>query len=183
MISNENSEDNKYFKGTLKMIILERDHPDISKVLELYYSSFPKNELLDFNLFYYSNLKGDVISFYDNDIFVGFASLLSKGNISNILYFAIESNLRGKGYGTQSLIQICHYFKNNRIILDVEDPFECNNEKEREKRLKRIYFYNRGGFKLTNIKYEWANENYVIMINNSGEISEKEFWEFWKARK
>ena len=46
MISNENSEDNKYFKGTLKMIILERDHPDISKVLELYYSSFPKNELL-----------------------------------------------------------------------------------------------------------------------------------------
>ena len=48
MISNENSEDNKYFKGTLKMIILERDHPDISKVLELYYSSFPKNELIIF---------------------------------------------------------------------------------------------------------------------------------------
>ena len=182
MFSNDYQEENKFFKGTLKMNILDRNSPDINYVLELYYSSFPKNELMDFNVFYSSHLKGDVISFYDNDKFVGFASLLSKNDISHILYFAVEPNLRGKGYGTQSLIQICNYFKNNRIILDVEDPFECNNEKEREKRLKRIYFYKRAGFKLTNIRYIWGNEYYIIMINNTGDISEKEFWEFWKSR-
>ena len=99
------------------------------------------------------------------------------------MYFAIEPNLRGKGYGTQSLKQIYEYYKQNRIILDVEDPFECNNELEREKRLKRIYFYERAGFKTTNIKYEWGNEFYVIMINKTGDLSKKEFWEFWKLRK
>ena len=139
--------------------------------------------IIDFNAFYSPRFKSDVISIYDNNQFVGFAVILTKNNISNIMYFAIEPNLRGKGYGTQSLKQISEYYKNNKIILDVEDPFECNNEREREKRLKRIYFYTRAGFKLTNIKYVWANEFYVIMINKNADLSEKEFWEFWKLRK
>ena len=139
--------------------------------------------IIDFNAFYSPRFKSDVISIYDNNQFVGFAVILTKNNISNIMYFAIEPNLRGKGYGTQSLKQISEYYKNNKIILDVEDPFECNNEREREKRLKRIYFYTRAGFKLTYIKYEWANEFYVIMINKNADLSEKEFWEFWKLRK
>ena len=139
--------------------------------------------IIDFNAFYSPRFKSDVISIYDNNQFVGFAVILTKNNISNIMYFAIEPNLRGKGYGTQSLKQISEYYKNNKIILDVEDPFECNNEREREKRLKRIYFYTRAGFKLTNIKYEWGNEFYVIMINKNADLSEKEFWEFWKLRK
>ena len=183
MFQNDKSEEPKFYNGKLKMNILDKNHPDINKVLLLYYSAFPKNELIDFNAFYSPRFKSDVISIYDNNQFVGFAVILTKNNISNIMYFAIEPNLRGKGYGTQSLKQISEYYKNNKIILDVEDPFECNNEREREKRLKRIYFYTRAGFKLTNIKYEWANEFYVIMINKNADLSEKEFWEFWKLRK
>ena len=183
MFHNDNLDGNKYFNGTLKLNILDKNHVDINNVLQLYYSSFPKNELMDFNIFFSSYLKGDVLSFYDNNHFVGFAAILSKENISNILYFAIEPNLRGKGYGTQCLKQICDYFKNNKIVLDVEDAFECNNEIEREKRLKRISFYLKAGFKLTTIRYKWENEYYVIMINSSADISKEEFWEFWKLRK
>ena len=183
MFQNDKSEEPKFYNGKLKMNILDKNHPDINKVLLLYYSAFPKNELIDFNAFYSPRFKSDVISIYDNNQFVGFAVILTRNNISNIMYFAIEPNLRGKGYGTQSLKQISEYYKNNKIILDVEDPFECNNEREREKRLKRIYFYTRAGFKLTNIKYEWGNEFYVIMINKNADLSEKEFWEFWKLRK
>ena len=178
----DNQEKNKYFSNLLEMKKLDRNHPDLKKVLNLYLLSFPKNELMNFNIFYSNHIKGDVISFYDNNNFIGFAALLSKGNISHILYFAIEPTLRGKGYGTQSLKQICNYFKNYKIILDVEDPFECNNEREREKRLKRILFYTRVGFKLTTIRYRWSNEDYVIMISNSDYISENEFWDFWNSR-
>ena len=183
MFQNDKSDEQKFFNGTLKMNILDKNHPDINKVLLLYYSAFPKNELIDFNAFYSPNFKCDVISIYDNNQFVGFAVILTNNNISNIMYFAIEPNFRGKGYGTQALKQICEHYKHNRIILDVEDPFECNNELERDKRLKRIYFYERAGFKTTNIKYEWGNEFYVIMINKTGDLSKKEFWEFWKLRK
>ena len=73
-------------------------------------------------------------------------------------------------------------YGNFKIILDVEDPFECNNEFEREKRLKRILFYKRVGFELTTIRYKWSDEYYVIMISNSDDISEDEFWDFWKTR-
>ena len=183
MFTDEKMREKKYINKTLEMKLLDRNHPDINKVLELYYSAFPRNELVNFSAFFTSQLKGDVISFYDNNQFVGFAAIIVRNNIANILYFAIEANLRGKGYGTQSLIQITNYYKNNKIILDVEDPFECNNEGEREIRLKRIHFYRRAGFKLTNIKYKWSDEFYVIMINNTSDITEKEFWEFWKFRK
>ena len=183
MHSCESSEQNKYFTNRLTIKKLDQKHPDINKVLYLYQISFPENELINFNVFFSSQIKGDVLSFYDNNIFVGFAALMSKDNTSNILYFAIEPSLRGKGYGTQSLKQICEYFGSNKIILDVEDPFECNNEREREKRLKRIQFYIKAGFKLTNIKYKWSDEYYVIMVINSVNLTEKEFWEFWKIRR
>lgn len=183
MHSFESSEQSEYFTNRLIIKKLDQKHPDINKVLYLYQISFPENELMNFNVFFSSQIKGDVLSFYDNNIFVGFAALMNKDNISNILYFAIEPSLRGKGYGTQSLKQICEYFGNNKIILDVEDPFECNNEREREKRLKRIQFYIKAGFKLTNIKYKWSDEYYVIMVINSVNLTEKEFWEFWKIRR
>ena len=176
-------EKKKFFSNTLEMRRIERYEPDFNKVLNLYNLSFPKNELMNFNVFYTSHLKGDVIAFYDNNKFIGFAALLSNDNISNILYFAIEPTLRGKGYGTQALKQICQYFNKNKIILDVEDAFECNNEREREKRLKRILFYTRVGFKLTNIRYNWNGEYYVIMMINSDNLPEKDFWDFWKSRK
>ena len=178
----DSQEKDKYFSNLLEMKKLDRNHPDLQKVLNLYISAFPRNELMNFNIFYTNHIRGDVISFYNNNNFIGFAALLTKGNISNILYFAIEPNLRGKGYGTQSLKQICNYFKSFKIILDVEDPFECNNEFEREKRLKRILFYKRVGFELTTIRYKWSDEYYVIMISNSDDISEDEFWDFWKTR-
>ena len=116
---NGKQEENQYFSNLLEMKKLDKNHPDLQKVLNLYISAFPQNELMNFNIFYTDHIRGDVISFYDNNKFIGFAALLTKGNISNILYFAIEPNLRGKGYGTQSLKQICNYFKIFKIILDV----------------------------------------------------------------
>ena len=157
-------------------------HKDIIKVLNLYYNSFPENELIDFSMFF-SSSNGDVLSFYnDNKEFIGFAALITKNNISNLFYFAIEPNQRNKGYGTQSLKQICNYYQNNRIILDVEDPYGSRNEDEYRTRLKRINFYIKAGFRLTNIKYIWSNEYYIIMINKEGKITENEFWDFWKRR-
>ena len=45
MFQNDKSEEPKFFNGTLKMNILDKNHPDINNVLLLYYSAFPKNEL------------------------------------------------------------------------------------------------------------------------------------------
>ena len=180
----KNSEDKKYITRTLKLEKINNAfHDDMIKILNLYYNSFPENELVDFSNFFFSSINGDVLSFYDNNKFIGFAATITNNNITNILYFAIEPDQRSKGYGTQSLKQICDYFKNNKIILDVEDPNGSYNEAEYGRRQKRIQFYIKAGFRLTDIKYNWCNEYYIIMINNEAKITESEFWEFWKTRK
>ncbi len=44
-----------------------------------------------------------MLGFFDGEVFCGFASLLTYGDLTQILYFAIEDSLRGKGYGLQAL--------------------------------------------------------------------------------
>ena len=181
--NNENlNNSEKNIKIKLKMkIINKKNENEIKKIKNLYYSAFPKNELLNFDIFFSNNtFKGKkIFAFYDKTIFVGFAIITSKLKISNILYLAIESELRGKGYGTQVLKNISNFYQNNRIVVDVEDPDKT--EINKEQRLKRIKFYLNAGFKLTNIKYFWEDEYYIIMVSN-GDITEMEFWNFWKNR-
>ena len=176
-----NSEKNIKYKLKMKIINKKNDENEIKKIKNLYYSAFPKNELINFDIFFSNNtFKGKkIFAFYDKTIFVGFAIITSKLKISNILYLAIESELRGKGYGTQVLKNISNFYQNNRIVVDVEDPDKT--EINKEQRLKRIKFYLNAGFKLTNIKYFWENEYYIIMVSN-GDITEMEFWNFWKNR-
>ena len=180
---NENLNNNeKNIKFKLKMkIINKKNENEIKKIKNLYYSAFPKNELINFDIFFSKNdFKGKkIFAFFDQTIFVGFAIIITKLKISNILYLAIESELRGKGYGTQVLKNISNFYQNNRIVVDVEDPDKT--EINKDERLKRIKFYLNAGFKLTNIKYFWEGEYYIIMVSN-GDITEIEFWNFWKNR-
>jgi hypothetical protein len=73
-------------------IINKKNENEIKKIKNLYYSAFPKNELLNFDIFFSNNtFKGKkIFAFYDKKIFVGFAIITSKLKISNILYLAIE---------------------------------------------------------------------------------------------
>ena len=89
-------EKKKFFSNTLEMRRIERYEPDLNKVLNLYNLSFPKNELMNFNVFYTSHLKGDVIAFYDNNKFIGFAALLSNDNISNIYFLCNRAYFKRK---------------------------------------------------------------------------------------
>lgn len=172
----------KNIKFDLKMKIINKNNEnEIKMIKNLYYSAFPKNELVNFDDFLSKNhFKGKkILAFYDKTNFIGFAITISRLKITNILYLAIESQLRGKGYGTQVLKNIGKFFQYNCIIVDVEDPDKT--EINKEERLKRIKFYLNSGFKLTNIKYFWEGEFYIIMALN-GDITETEFWNFWKNR-
>ena len=175
-------DNNTIKKRKLKTIFIKsNDKENIDKIRTLYFSAFPETELVDFEDLINSRIfKGNkLIAFYDDKIFIGFAIVITKFHISHILYLAVEYELRGKGYGTQALNFIIKYCQSNRLIVDVEDPDK--NESKKEERLKRINFYLKSGFKLTNIKYNWNGENYIIMIIN-GDITENEFWHFWKNR-
>ena len=64
-----------------------------------------------------------------------------------------------------------------RFIADVEKPdVKSDNNAQRE---KRIRFYSRNGYEMTDVEYRWHEENYLIMVCN-GDISKDEHRNFWE---
>jgi len=148
---------------------------DYKEFKRLYHASFPKAELVPLDDLI-QRTHTEVVSIYDKKQFVGFYVALNYGDILNILYLSIEEKQRDKGYGSLILSIIKERHFNERIIVDIELPEE--NVANENQRLARKRFYLHNGFKETNIKYEWKNIDYQILIFN-GEIKADEYHSFW----
>ena len=150
---------------------------NISEIINLYNSSFPENERRNFQELIDENSKGmEFLAFYENDVFIGFITILNCKNISHIIYFAVHENLRGQGYGSKILNIIKEIKLSQKILADLE---KINFSKENNnQRIKRENFYIKNGFQKTNIYYIWNDETYNI-FSNTPNLSEKEYNDFW----
>lgn len=167
----------------LQVMRLTKSSKDVEAVKALYKSAFPKNERANFDsMLNYSETDDEsfeILTVYDGELFVGFVVVLNSGDISHLLFFAVDEKLRSKGYGSEILKSVHNSKPDRRFIADVEKPdAKCNNNEQRE---KRIRFYSRNGYKMTDVEYRWNGESYVIMSCN-GDISKEEHKAFWKRR-
>jgi len=151
--------------------------PYLQQVINLYYQSFDLSERDPIN--HLLKHKREDIFFYcitEDNHFIGFIFLLVDTSIAHLLYFAINPELRNKGYGSRVLTLLHSRFSNKKIIVDCEDnSVNCLNIEERN---RRVHFYVNNGYKITNIRYTWHNVNYVILSNK--DITIEEFDTFWK---
>ena len=122
----------------------------VEETLELYETymrkDFPPIELKPFshiermmNLGLY-----DSFVFYEDGRFVGYALCSENRNQDAVLldYFAIASNLRGKGYGQKTLAMLWDIYQNHdMVILESENPDFHKNEQDYKKKLRRVRFY------------------------------------------
>lgn len=167
----------------LQAIKLTKNSSDVKAVKQLYEIAFPKNERVNFELLlecsetYVASF--EILVIYDGELFVGFVIILNSENISHLLFFAVDEKLRSKGYGSE-ILKAVHNSKLGQIFLaDVEKPdAKSDNNEQRE---KRISFYYRNGYKMTDVEYSWKGENYMIMSRN-GDISKEDYKAFWKRR-
>ena len=167
----------------LQTVEVTKNCKDLYIVKELYENSFPENERINFD-FMLTDLSSDnrafeITAIYDGELFVGFVVTLNSGDISHILYFAVDEELRSNGYGSEILRALHKSKPGQRFIADVEKPdAKSGNNAQRE---KRIRFYSRNGYKMTDVEYRWNEENYLIMSCN-GDISKEEHKAFWEQR-
>lgn len=151
---------------------------ELIQIEEIYRRAFPANERKPLSpLLQDASGCSEIISFYDNALFCGFACLLTQKDLTHIIYFAIDDHLRGKGYGCAALTAMHEMKPNNRVIVDieVEHIHALNNEQRR----KRKAFYLRNGYIESGVEYNWQEESYEILVYG-GTISKKEFFSFWK---
>lgn len=163
----------------LTLIRADEHSPYLSQITALYRRSFPPNERMPLRgMLADQSGAGEVLAALDGDIFIGMAVLLTWQDITHILYFAVEETHRDKGYGSRILREVQSRYPKHRIIADVEEPFPgADNVEQRE---RRIAFYRKNGYELTEVRYRWAGERYLILAAG-GSVSEDEFWDFWDS--
>ncbi len=171
----------------LQFFDVTRDAPWFPQVKALYESAFPANERIPIKHLLDDKIKREFWAFFDkedgaNDAtpkFCGFSNSISHGDITNIVYFAVEPELRSRGYGSQILQAIRRQHPGTRIIVDIEVEEDSKDAEELERRNRRREFYQRNGFDSSPVDYVWQGEHYRL-LSAGGTVTEKEFRDFWK---
>lgn len=157
---------------------LTSDSKEYKEVESLYITSFPENERSPLHLLLEDPTGcSEVYSFYDAAIFCGFACLLTFQDITHILYFAVAKSQQKKGYGSYILNQLQQLKPTQRLIADIE-KVSCDALND-DQRHKRKAFYLKNGYHVTNVSYEWRQEDYEILVSNK-DLSREEFERFWE---
>lgn len=176
-------ETNNYFTELYKVSlrneleIVSYDSSYYKKLDKIYHEAFPKTEQVPLDELLNHTL-GDIKTYiftYKNS-FVGFCSTLSYKNIVYLLYFAMSSKYRNRGFGSQALELIKNQYQDTVILADIENV--SYNSTNYLQRIKRKKFYLRSGFTDTSISYIQRNTEFIILKYGKNVLKE-EIDEFW----
>lgn len=79
-------------------------------------------------------------------------------------YYAVDKAQRGQGTGSRFLAMLQAYWaEKGGIILECEEPDTAADEGEKETRLRRISFYERGGAVVTKVRWHAFGVDYRIL--------------------
>ena len=111
----------------LQYFDVTRDAPWFPQVKALYESAFPANERIPIKHLLDNKIKREFWAFFDKKEggnaaapkFCGFSNSISHGDITNIVYFAVVSELRSRGYGSQILQAIRKQHPDTRALSSI----------------------------------------------------------------
>ena len=120
------------------------DFEDMEKLTKLNIEAFPEGERMPvsemFSLIH--GKKIEVTALYDEKEFVGFYALAIRKTIGYILFLAICSEKRSKGYGSKALFLMKEQYANYQLALDMEIIDETAENIEQRKARKKFYLKN-----------------------------------------
>lgn len=123
-----------------------REVPDVAALRRLYHTAFPKEEQMPWWILRLVSLRRDmgVEGFYEGDQLRGFTYSVATEDVLFLLFFAVNDDCRGQGWGSTILTQLKEENPGRTIVLNVEllDPKADNYDQ----RLRRMRFYKRNGF-------------------------------------
>ena len=167
----------------LQSFVVTKGSPWLPQVKALYESAFPANERIPIKHLLDNKIQREFFAFVDTidgtPTFCGFSNSITRGTITNIVYFAVEPELRSRGYGSEILKAIREKHPETRLVVDIEVEEDSKDAKELELRERRRNFYQRNGFEASPFDYLWQGEHYRL-LSAGGTVTEKEFRDFWK---
>jgi len=156
---------------------------DLELVRELNNSEFPRNERMPvWMLLRMTKTKkgiADFMAFYDDDLFVGFISLFTIGNLTYVALLAVNSNIQSKGYGSRILGYVKTLYPDNRVTINIEvlDENAANNKQRKRRRA----FYYKNGYESSGIILKMVGPALEVLISCGSTISKDELFTIAKA--
>ncbi|OON94623.1 MAG: hypothetical protein ATN31_00310 [Candidatus Epulonipiscioides saccharophilum] len=137
-----------------------------SGIKDVYCTSFPGKERLPLWFLVSKSRRKDIefLAFYDEDKFVGLTYLIRNNTKVYILYIAMDSSLRSKGYGTRVLNIIKSRYNDKTIFLSMEEVSEKYNDFAIRK--SRLEFYIKNGFVKNNYVVKEIGQHFETMSFN-----------------
>lgn len=150
-----------------------------SKVIDLFFEAFPKIQRLPLWIVKYRMRNGkngfDVI--YEHNNWIGFIYAKEYKNVVFVKFFAISESFRSSGYGSKVMDSMRNNFSDKRIVLNIEELDE--KEDNYQQRVKRKAFYERNGFNSTGFIVKEPAERQEMLIHG-GTISKEEIEAMYK---
>lgn len=130
----------------LTKISIKKNKQAKRQVKALYTSAFPKYERLPWSVLRLAACEkhSSIDAYFDGDTFCGFTFSTVTDKVCFIMFFAVESTLRGKGYGSAILSKIKDDYSGIPIVLNIE-PLE-ESAPNLDERKSRLAFYEKNGF-------------------------------------
>jgi GNAT superfamily N-acetyltransferase len=157
---------------TLKKV--SRDIPEFDKIKNLYSNAFPEDEKAPFSLLYFKRNKDNVdfFSIHADGEWVGFAYAVSEKDVTYLFYFAIDEEVRGKGYGSAALKALIKHYEGQRFFLALEQLDESADNFD--ERIHRRHFYARNGLRSLDCRLREGKVVYDVM-GVGGKIEPEEY--------
>ena len=135
-------------------------------VKTLYEASFPLQERISWPWMVWMALLGqaDFLAYFDGQDFAGFSYSLRSKTSYYLLFLAIPAQQQSKGYGRQILQAVARRAGQRPIYLVIE-PLDESAENYAI-RLKRLAFYEKNGYQLTDYIYFENQEVYQVLTNH-----------------
>ena len=134
------------------------------QVRALYREAFPKEERIPWWLLRLNSMREgiELTAWLAGESLYGFTAGVTQGGMHMLLYFAVESSLRGKGCGSAILEALKQNY--DTVALHVE-PLEASAPNYAQ-RLRRYGFYRRNGFEDAGWDVWEVGGKYRILANH-----------------
>lgn len=163
----------------MKSINIQDFNHSLYEVFEtLYTSSFPvfEQRTREQQEAAFSNVNYHLVGYEENSAFIGFISYWEFDNYLYIEHFAINTHIRGKGYGSDLLRNFIQ--STDKIVLLEIDPIIDSISEARLRFYKKCGFYeNPYPHKHPSYRSEY-HPHHLIVLTTQRPISEKEYQSF-----
>lgn len=149
------------------------------RVKLLYEDSFPAIERISWLWMNVMALLGqaDFLAYFDGATFAGFSYSLKSREVYYLLFLAVPESNHSQGYGGQILKAVADQATGRPIFLVIE-PLDEKAENY-DLRLKRLAFYEKNGYRLTDYLYFENEEVYQVLTDKNQDY----IWSFEKLAK